>query len=106
MLGGNKVPFSSWLIKWIETQDFPGRPVDVTLGFHLVGHGVGGVCNFLSSVSPQQKFEGKCFSFSNYLTFFPQEMEGPILREQGYQGPSGYFLLSWDGEGLWASPSR
>lgn len=48
MLGGNKVPFSLWLIKWIETQDFPGRPVDVTLGFHLVGHGVGGVC--ISSV--------------------------------------------------------
>ena len=32
-------------------------------------------------------------------------MGGPILWELGYQGLSGYFLLNWDGEGHWASPS-
>ena len=44
-------------------------------------------------------------SYSNYLTFPPQEMGGPILWEQGRRGLSGYFLLNWDGEGYWASPS-
>ena len=45
------------------------------------------------------------FSYSNYLTFPLKEMEGPVLWEQGHRGLSGYFLLSWDDEGLWASPS-
>ena len=45
------------------------------------------------------------FPYSNYLTFPPQEMRGPILWEQGRRGLSGYFLLNWDGEGYWASPS-
>ena len=46
------------------------------------------------------------FPYSTYLTFPPQEMRGPILWEQGHQGLSVYFLLNWDGEGHWASPSR
>ena len=45
------------------------------------------------------------FPYSTYLTFPPQEMGGPILWEQGRQGLSGYFLLNWDGEGYWTSPS-
>ena len=45
------------------------------------------------------------FPYSTYLTFPPQEMGGPILWEQGPRGLSGYFLLNWDGEGYWASPS-
>ena len=45
------------------------------------------------------------FPYSNYLTLPPQEMEGPILWEQGRRRLSGYFLLNWDGEGYWASPS-
>ena len=45
------------------------------------------------------------FPYSTYLTFPPQEMGGPILWEQGRRGLSGYFLLNWDSEGYWASPS-
>ena len=45
------------------------------------------------------------FSNSDYLTFPPQEMGGPVLWEQGCQGLSGYFLLNWEGEGHQASPS-
>ena len=45
------------------------------------------------------------FPYSTYLTFPPQEMGGPILWEQGHRGLSGYFLLNWDSEGYWASPS-
>ena len=78
--------------------------MDETLGFHLVGRGVGRIRNFLGSVSPQQKFEGKCFSYSSYLTFPLQEMGGPIVWEQGFRGLSGYFLLSWNGEGALGLP--
>ena len=45
------------------------------------------------------------FSNSDYLTFPPQEMGGPDLQEQGHRCLSGYFLLTWDSEGHWASPS-
>ena len=45
------------------------------------------------------------FSYSNYLTFSPQEMGGSVLWEQGHRSLSGYFLLNWDGKGHWASPS-
>ena len=44
------------------------------------------------------------FSYSNYLTFPPQEMRGPILWKYGCRGLSGYFLLNWDDEGRWVSP--
>ena len=45
------------------------------------------------------------FPYSNYLTFPPQEMGGLILWEYGCQGLSGYFLLIWDSQGHWDSPS-
>ena len=45
------------------------------------------------------------FSYSNSFTFPPQEMGGSILWKQGSRGLSGYFLLSWNGKGHWASPS-
>ena len=45
------------------------------------------------------------FSYSNYLTFCPQEMGGPVLWEQGCRALSGHFPLNWDSGGHWASPS-
>ena len=45
------------------------------------------------------------FSYSNCLTFPPQEMGGTFLWEKGHQGLSGYFLLNWDCEGHWATRS-
>ena len=45
------------------------------------------------------------FSYSNCLTFPPQEMGGTFLWEKGHQSLSGYFLLNWDCEGHWATRS-
>ena len=44
------------------------------------------------------------FSNSDYLTFPPQEMGGPVLWEQGRRGLFGYFLLNWGGEGIGPPP--
>ena len=63
---------------------------------------------FTLVLEPSLSFSYRHFGllpYSTYLTFPPQEMGGPILWEYGHRGLSGYFLLNWDGEGYWASPS-
>ena len=42
------------------------------------------------------------FTYSNYLSFPPQEMGDPVCWEQGHQSLSGYFLLNLDSKGHWS----
>ena len=63
---------------------------------------------YLRKIFPSLSFShhhsGHIFSYSNCLTFPPQEMGGPVLCEQGHGGLSGYFLLSQDDKGHWPPP--
>ena len=61
-------------------------------------------CGLFPSLSFSHHHSG-LFSYSNCLTFPPQEMGGTFLWEKGHQDLSGYFLLNWDCEGHWATHS-